>query len=250
MLAHTVPCFGDQGRLEKGAAELLGIAPGVPVCYRAGDQPNNAFSLNVLEPGEIAATAGTSAVVYGVTDNVPAYDAKSRVNSFIHVNHRPESPRYGILMCLNGTGILNSWLKKQFFASASYSEMNAGAQYELNQARMEFFVIHSAMVPNASWRIKIQARYIQGLDFNRHDKNQLARAAQEGIVFSMIYGTEIMQAMGVHLTRVRAGHTNMFLSDLFAPIFANLSGCTVELYNTDGALGAARGAGFGANHYR
>ncbi len=247
LLTPVVPCFGNQGRLEKSAAELLGIVTGVPVCYRAGDQPNNAFSLNVLEPGEIAATAGTSAVVYGVSERA-AYDAESRVNSFIHVNHRPESPRYGILMCLNGAGILNSWLRKHFFASASYSEMNAGAA----KVKPGADGIFCYPFGNGAERIlenKNPGAFIQGIDFNRHDKNQLARAAQEGIVFSMIYGTEIMQPMGVRLTRVRAGHANMFLSNLFSQIFANLSGCTVELYNTEGALGAARGAGFGANHY-
>jgi xylulokinase len=247
LLASAVTSFGDQGRLENAAAELLGIAMGTPVCYRAGDQPNNAFSLNVLEPGEIAATAGTSAVVYGVT-GLASYDTKSRVNPFIHVNHRAESPRYGILMCLNGAGILNSWLRKHFFGSASYAEMNTGA------ATIEPGSDGISCYPfgNGAERIlenKNPGAYVQGIDFNRHDKNHLARAAQEGIVFSMIYGTEIMQPMGVQLARVRAGYANMFLSNLFAQTFADLSGCTVELYNTDGALGAARGAGYGAGHY-
>lgn len=248
LLAPTVPTFGEQGKLHHTTAELLDITAGTPVCYRAGDQPNNAFSLNVLEPGEIAATAGTSAVVYGVTDRV-SYDPLSRVNPFVHVNHRPEAPRYGILMCLNGAGILNSWLRKNFFSSASYEEMNAGAE----RAEPGADGIFCYPFGNGAERIlgnKNLGSYIQGIDFNRHDKNQVLRAAQEGIVFSMIYGTEIMQPMGVPLSCVRAGYANMFLSNLFAQTFANLSGCTVELYNTDGALGAARGAGFGVKYYR
>ena len=126
LLAPCVPSFGEQGKLQSAAAEALGIAAGVPVCYRAGDQPNNAFSLQVLEPGEIAATAGTSGVLYGISSQ-PAYDPRSRVNPFIHVNHQTKNPRYGILMCLNGTGILNSWLRREFFPDESYETMNAGA---------------------------------------------------------------------------------------------------------------------------
>ncbi|MDP4214160.1 MAG: FGGY family carbohydrate kinase [Bacteroidota bacterium] len=247
LLAPTVPTFGEQGELNTAAGELLDIAAGTPVCYRAGDQPNNAFSLHVLEPGEIAATAGTSGVVYGVTDRA-SYDPLSRVNPFVHVNHLPGSPRYGILMCLNGTGILNSWLKKNFFGKESYADMNAAAELAAPGADG----IYCYPFGNGAERIlenKNPGAEIRGIDFNRHSRNHVARAAQEGIVFSLIYGTEIMQPMGLQLSRVRAGFANMFLSNLFARSFANLSGCTVELYNTDGALGAARGAGFGVKYY-
>jgi len=247
LLAPVVPTFGNQGTLNAEAAALLDIAAGTAVCYRAGDQPNNAFSLNVLEPGEIAATAGTSGVVYGVTGKA-AFDSRSRVNPFVHVNHLPEAPRYGILMCLNGTGILNSWLRKNFFDNAAYEEVNAAAE----KAEPGSAGVFCYPFGNGAERIlenKNPGAMVQGIDFNRHSRNQVARAAQEGIVFSLIYGTEIMQPMGLQLKRVRAGFANMFLSNLFAQTFANLSGCTVELYNTDGALGAARGAGFGAGYY-
>jgi xylulokinase len=247
LLAPTVPTFGIQGRLQREAASLLGIAEGTPVAYRAGDQPNNAFSLNVLEPGEIAATAGTSGVVYGITDQA-SYDPQSRVNPFVHVNHLPDKPRYGILMCLNGTGILNSWLRKNFFGSAAYGEINAEAE----QAAPGADGIFCYPFGNGAERIlenKTLGASIRGIDFNRHSRSQIARAAQEGIVFALIYGTEIMRPMGLHLSHVRAGFANMFLSPLFAQTFANLSGCRVELYNTDGALGAARGAGSGVQYY-
>jgi xylulokinase len=247
LLAPLVPSFGEQGKLQRTAAEALGIAAGTPVCYRAGDQPNNAFSLQVLEPGEIAATAGTSGVLYGIS-NQPVYDPLSRVNPFIHVNHQTTNPRYGILMCLNGTGILNSWLRREFFANESYESMNAGAVL----TPMGSQGIMCYPFGNGAERIlenKNPGGHIKGLDFNRHNKYHLARAAQEGIVFSLIYGASIMREMGLNLQRVRAGHTNMFLSDLFSESFANCSGCPVELYNTDGAVGAARGAGFGFKFY-
>ena len=247
LLAPLVPVFGEQGRLQEGAADVLGIAAGTPVCYRAGDQPNNAFSLRVLEPGEIAATAGTSGVLYGVSDRA-AYDAASRVNPFVHVNHQPKTPRYGVLMCLNGTGILNSWLRREFFTGESYETMNAGASLEPMGAEGIFCYPFG----NGAERIlenKNPGGYIKGLDFNRHNKYHLARAAQEGIVFSLVYGAEIMQEMGLSLSRIRAGYANMFLSGLFSQTFADLIDCPVELYNSDGAVGAARGAGFGSGYY-
>ena len=247
LLAPCVPSFGEQGKLQSGAAEILGIATGVPVCYRAGDQPNNAFSLQVMEPGEIAATAGTSGVLYGIGDQ-PAFDQLSRVNPFVHVNHHPDKPRYGVLMCLNGTGILNSWLRREFFPNETYESLNAGAA--TIPAGSEGLSCYP--FGNGAERIlenKNPGGRIRGLDFNRHNKYHLARAAQEGIVFALIYGAEIMQGMGLNMERIRAGHANMFLSDVFSETFANCSGSPVELYNTDGAVGAARGAGLGSGFY-
>ncbi len=247
LLAPCVPGFGEQGKLQTKASEVLGIAAGTPVTYRAGDQPNNAFSLQVMEPGEIAATGGTSGVLYGIADQ-PVFDPLSRVNPFIHVNHQTNNARYGILMCLNGTGILNSWLRREFFSGESYETMNAGAALIPVGAEG----IRCYPFGNGAERIlenKNPGASIKGLDFNRHNKYHLARAAQEGIVFSLIYGAEIMKSMGLVLHRVRAGYANMFLSDLFAQTFANCSSCPVELFNTAGALGAARGAGFGVKFY-
>ncbi len=247
LLAPLVPVFGEQGKLQKTAAETLGISEGVSVCYRAGDQPNNAFSLQVMDPGEIAATAGTSGVLYGISAD-PVYDSKSRVNPFIHVNHTADRPRFGILMCLNGTGILNSWLRRELFYNESYESMNEGAKLVPPGSEGIFCYPFG----NGAERIlenKNPGGQIKGLDFNRHNKYHLARAAQEGIVFSLLYGAEIMQEMGLTLNRIRAGYANMFLSGLFSQTFANCSGCPVELYNTDGAVGAARAAGYGKKFY-
>ncbi|HTQ64971.1 MAG TPA: FGGY family carbohydrate kinase [Puia sp.] len=247
ILSPLVPTFGDQGRLGKDAAALLGLSAGIPVCYRAGDQPNNAFSLNVLQPGEIAATAGTSGVIYGVTDQAN-YDEFSRVNTFVHVNNTDRDPRYGILLCVNGTGILNSWLRKNFFGGASYESINAAAsKINIGSDGLQFYPFG-----NGAERILVNENpggYLKGLDFNRHRWEHVARSAQEGIVFALHYGTEIMQQMGVRMNTIRAGYANMFLSDVFATTFANVTNCTVELYNTDGALGAARAAGVGAGYY-
>jgi len=247
ILPPLVPTFGEQGRLHKEAAGQLGLSAGIPVSYRAGDQPNNAFSLNVLEPGEIAATAGTSGVIYGISDQT-AYDELSRVNTFAHVNHTDADPRHGILLCVNGTGILNSWLRKNFFAAKSYEAINMGAaNAAIGAGGLQFYPFG-----NGAERIlqnKNIGAHLQGLDLNRHQWEDVARAAQEGIVFALQYGAEIMQQMGLHLTTIRAGYANMFLSDVFAATFANISNCSVELYNTDGAMGAARGAGVGAGYY-
>ena len=248
LLAAIVPTFGEQGKLIAGAAKMLGLTSGIPVSYRAGDQPNNAYSLNVLQPGEIAATAGTSGVVYGVTDKANN-DPLSRVNSFVHVNHKPGSPRYGVLLYVNGTGSLNSWLRKNLLTGLSYQEINKeAASVPIGSDGLRFYPFG-----NGAERIlmnKDSGADLQGLQFNRHQRGHIARAAQEGIVFALNYGMEIMQEMGMELQTVRAGHANMFLSEVFATTFANTSGCTVELYNTDGAAGAARAAGVGVNFYQ
>ncbi len=244
VVADIVPTFGEQGTLQKEVADLLGISAGIPVTYRAGDQPNNAYSLNVLEPGEIAATAGTSGVVYGITDKV-IYDARSRVNSFVHVNHTESDPRYGVLLCINGTGSLNSWLRRTMFSSESYEQMNAKAAAVPVGADGLYFYPFG----NGAERIlsnRDQGASMQGLQFNRHHAGHIARAAQEGIVFALQYGMEIMQNMGMQLKTIRAGYANMFLSDIFSVAFAHTSGCTLELYNSDGSTGAARAAGVGA----
>jgi len=249
LIPETLNSFGDHGELTAEAADQIGLKKGTKVTYRAGDQPNNAFSLNVLNPGEVAATAGTSGVIYGITDS-PDYDKKSRVNTFVHVNHTAEQNRYGVLLCINGTGILNSWLRKQFSigSNITYNQMNDFA----GQAPIGSDGLKILPFGNGSERIfenRDIGAQIHGINFNRHDKTHLLRAAQEGIVFSLYYGFQIMQKMGLTLDAVRAGHANMFLSPLFREAFVNTTGTRLELYNTDGSQGAARAAGVGAGIY-
>lgn len=244
LLPPIVPTFGIQGELTAEAAELLGLAAGTPITYRAGDQPNNAFSLNVLHPGEVAATAGTSGVVYGVGES-PVPDAQMRFNTFLHVNHTPEAPRMGALLCVNGTGIMNAWLRRNVCPELSYAAMNElAATAPAGADGVQIYPFGNGaerMLGNRDTGARIQ-----GLQLNRHNRAHLLRAAQEGIVFALRYGMEAMQEAGIRFQTVKAGYANMFLSPLFAQTFADLSGATVELYNTDGAQGAARGAAVGA----
>jgi xylulokinase len=246
-LSSVVPTFGEQGRVSAAAAAVLGLEPGTLVCYRAGDQPNNAFSLNVLQPGEVAATAGTSGVIYGVIDQVN-YDPLSRVNNFVHVNHSDERARYGVLLCINGTGSLNSWLRRTLFENLSYNQLNEeAARSPVGADGVRFYPWG-----NGAERIlgnNDPGSSLQGVHFNRHDRTHILRAAQEGIVFALRYGMEIMQGMGLRISTIRAGFANMFLSDVFATTFCNTTGCTIELINTDGATGAARGAAVGCGAY-
>lgn len=247
-VSALVPTFGEQGRVSASAANELGLKEGIPVSYRAGDQPNNAFSLNVSQPGEVAATAGTSGVVYGIIDK-PNYDPKSRVNTFVHVNHSKKDPRYGVLLCVNGTGILNSWLRKNVFNGSSYEEINKEASKI--EAGADGLLIYP--FGNGAERVlenKDPGASMKGLQFNRHHRGHMARAAQESIVFALNYGVDIMRKMGMRINTVRAGHANMFLSNVFSNAFVNTVGCDLELYNTDGATGAARGAGIGAGIYK
>lgn len=248
LVSEIVDTFSEQGMLTKSAAEELELKAGTPVSYRAGDQPNNAFSLNVLRPGEIAATAGTSGVVYGVTDKIE-YDAASRVNTFVHVNNAENKPRYGVLLCINGTGILNSWLRKNFFNNLTYDEINKkAAAIDIGSEGVLIYPFG-----NGAERVlgnKNPGASILGVQFNNHHSGHVARAAQEGIVFSLYYGIAIMKEMGMEVNKVRAGYANMFLSETFAEAFANTAAASLELYDTDGATGAARAAGIGAGIYK
>jgi xylulokinase len=247
LVAEVVPTFSVQGHLTKESAKELGLKAGTIVSYRAGDQPNNALSLNVLDPGEIAATAGTSGVVYGIADKAE-YDAKSRVNTFVHVNHTPAKPRYGVLLCINGTGILNSWLKHNT-GTVDYPDMNAMAENAPVGSEGLVILPYGNGAERTLENQNIGAS-IHGLNFNIHNRSHLLRAAQEGIVFALNYGLEIMNKAGVAIKKVRAGKANMFLSPLFGRAFSTVTGAAVELYNTDGSQGAARGAGLGAGIYR
>ncbi len=246
LLPDLVPTFGNQGGLTAAAAAEFGLKAGTPVSYRGGDQPNNALSLNVLNPGEIAATAGTSGVVYGVT-NKKKFDPQSRVNTFAHINHTAADPRLGVLLCINGTGILKAWVKR-LLGDVSYDEINALAE----AAPVGSGGLTILPFGNGAERMlgnrNIGAQ-IAGLDFNRHTREHLCRALQEGVVFSFMYGMEVMKETGIEIKTIRAGFANMFMSDVFCETLAGVSGATIELYETDGSLGAARGAGVGAGIY-
>lgn len=249
LIADIRPTFGLQGTLLPSVAEELGLQKGTPVTYRAGDQPNNALSLNVLHPGEIAATGGTSGVVYGVNGTV-RYDPLSRVNTFAHVNHTPDNPRLGVLLCINGTGIMNTWVKRNLVPEdVTYEDMNHIA------SSVPIGAEGLSILPfgNGAERM-LQNKQIgcslHGISFNNHSKKHLIRAAQEGIVYSFKYGMDIMNEMGIDIGIIRAGNANMFLSPLFREALACVTGAVIELFDTDGSVGAAKGAALGAGLYK
>lgn len=270
LIPEIRPTFAEQGRVCAAAASELGLAEGIPVTYRAGDQPNNALSLNVFNPGEIASTAGTSGVVYGVLGEVN-YDPKSRVNTFAHVNHTADQTRLGVLLCINGTGILNSWMRRNIAPEEkmslfqrmtpildifddgpqpiSYQEMNKiAAKAPIGSAGVSIMPFGNGaerMLENRE-----VGSSIHGVNFNVHGKAHLLRAAQEGIVFSFKYGIDIMEQMGMSVKKIHAGHANMFLSPIFRDTLAGVTGAVIELYDTDGSVGAAKGAGIGAGIYK
>lgn len=248
IIAEPKESFSVQGRLLDSVAQELDLPAGIPVSYRAGDQPNNALSLNVLQPGEVAATAGTSGVIYGVTDKT-RFDPLSRVNTFLHVNHSPVNPRLGVLLCINGTGILNSWLKRNAGGGLGYDGMNVLAS-EVEPGSDGLSVLPFG---NGAERILMNRDAgcrISGLNFNRHSVAHLFRAAQEGIAFSFRYGLDIMQETGIDAGHIRAGMANMFLSPVFREALSCITGAVIDLYNTDGSVGAARGAGIGCGFYK
>ena len=249
MIPEIRPTFSEQGRVSLSAANELGLEVGIPVTYRAGDQPNNALSLNVFNPGEIAATAGTSGVVYGVNGSVN-FDPQSRVNTFAHVNHTNKQTRLGVLLCINGTGILNAWTRRNIMLEGlSYGDMNKIAQ----SIPVGSDGVSVLPFGNGAERVLGNRNVgcsIHGFNFNIHNRNHLARAVQEGIVFSFKYGMEVMVEMGMEISRIHAGNANMFLNPVFRETLAGITGATIELYDTDGSVGAAKGAGMGAGIYR
>lgn len=248
MICDTVPTFAVQSRVSAQAANETGLAEGTPISYRAGDQPNNALSLGVFNPGEIASTAGTSGVVYGVLGKV-GYDPKSRVGTFAHVNHTDEATRLGVLLCINGTGCLNSWVRRNIAPDLSYPRMNDLA------ATVPVGSEGLTVIPfgNGAERVlgnRCTGAGIVNIDLNRHTTAHILRAAQEGIAYSFRYGIDIMRGLGLSPDIIRAGQANLFLSPLFRQTLATLTGARIELFNTDGALGAARGAALGAGLYK
>lgn len=239
LMPDLVDTFSIHGRLTDNAAVACGLAKGTPVTYRAGDQPNNAMALKVLHPGDVAATGGTSGVVYAVTDKLN-YDAQSRVNGFAHINHNSNQNRIGQLLCINGCGILYAWMRKQVAA--------AGISYEAMEKQLSSIAIGSeglTILPfgNGSERIlndKVMGARIDNLQFNIHTQDHLFRAAIEGIVFSFAYGMDILRSIGIKPNTIKVGNDNLFLSDTFSTSMANLLQCNIEMYNTTGAVGAAK----------
>jgi xylulokinase len=240
--------FEPHGLLKKEVADALSLKPGIPVSYKAGDQLNNALSLNVLQPGEIAATAGTSGVIYSVSD-VLAYDPQSRVNSFAHVNHTAAQQRLGILLCINGTGILNNWVRTITGGHLGYAQMNeAAAKIEAGSSGL--YILPFGNGAERMLNNRTIGADLQHIDLNKHGTAHIYRAAQEGIAFSFRYGLDIMRSNGLQPSVIRAGRANLFLSDVFAEAFVNTTGVPVELFSCDGSVGAAIGAGIGAAVYQ
>lgn len=239
--------FSNHGGIKNDIAAQLSLRAGIPVTYKAGDQPNNALSLNVLEPGEVAATAGTSGVIYGVSDAL-VYDQQSRINSFAHVNHLQDQPRIGVLLCINGTGILNSWIKNITGNQLSYAQMNAAAA-SISPGSNGLQILPFGNGAERMLGNRILQSQLCHIDFNVHSTAHLYRAAQEGIAFAFRYGLDIMRENGMHPSVIRAGKANMFLSEVFTDCFVNATNVPIELHDCDGSVGAAKGAGIGVGHY-
>ena len=248
LLPEVVDTFSNQGTLNKAAAEATGLVEGIPVSYRAGDQPNNALSLGVIHPNQVAATGGTSGVVYGVVDQ-PIYDNDSRINGFAHVNHSPKNPRLGLLLCINGAGIQYAWLKKQIAQpEISYNDM------ERMMSTIPVGAEGLRIIPFGNGAERILSNHntgaqVNNLQFNRHTRAHFYRAALEGIAFSFVYGFQVLKDLGLNPSVIKVGNDNLFQSKIFSMTIANLLDCCIEVVKTTGANGAAKASGFGAGIY-
>lgn len=242
------PVFSEHGQIQPVIAHELGLSSQVRVTYKAGDQPNNALSLNVLEPGEVASTAGTSGVIYGISDQL-VYDNESRINTFAHVNYLPDKIRTGILLCINGTGILYSWAKKLLAKELSYSEMNKIAQ-SISSGSNGLRILPFGNGAERMLNNKLIGAHLANIDFNQHSTAHILKAIQEGIAFSFRYGLDIMKENGLIPKIIKAGNSNLFLSEVFQKDYVNATQIPVELYENDGSVGAALGAGIGSGYYK
>jgi xylulokinase len=247
-IPETASSFSVSGYLSDLVATDLGLPKGIPVSYKAGDQPNNALSLNVLSPGEVAATAGTSGVIYGVTD-LKKFDSLSRVNTFLHVNHSKELTRLGVLLCISGAGILYSWIRRYLGNNLSYNEMNnlAGT---ISPGSNGLYILPFGNGAERVFLNRDTGARIAGLNFNTHSSAHIFRAALEGVAYSFRYGLDIMKETGILPGIIRAGAANMFLSEIFRDTLSCITQTEIHLYNTDGSIGAARGAGIGCGYYK
>ena len=240
--------FSKQGSVTQTAAQETGLAPGIPVSYRAGDQPNNALSLGVFETNEVAATGGTSGVIYAVVDKAQ-YDDQSRVNGFAHVNHTKDNPRVGILLCINGTGIQYAWVRQNAaFKGLSYP------QIETEASSISIGSDGLCMLPfgNGAERVlgnKNIGAHIHNLEFNIHNRNHLYRAALEGIAFSFYYGFKVLKEMGLNISSIKVGNDNLFQSQIFSATVSTMLDTQISVIETTGAIGAAQGSGVGAEIY-
>jgi xylulokinase len=240
--------FTNHGNILPSIAQALNLNNRVCVSYKAGDQPNNAFALSVLNPGEIAANAGTSGVLYSVHQQ-PSFDKQQRINTFAHVNHTTSQPSYGTLLCINGTGILNRWMKNIIHSSgSSYQSLNEQAQ-AIAPGSDHLVILPFGNGPERILGNRTLDSSIHHINFNIHTPAHLYRAAQEGICFSFKYGLDILQQNGIGTTKVKAGFTNLFLSNVFTDCFVNALRLPLELYDTNGSIGAALGAGIGSKIY-
>ncbi|MHB1178152.1 MAG: xylulokinase [Daejeonella sp.] len=243
LIPVVLPVFSEHGKLSSEISARLGMSPGIPITYKAGDQPNNALSLNVLKPGEVGANGGTSGVIYGVSDQL-IYDDQSRINTFAHVNYTKTQRRLGVLLCINGAGILNRWVKNIFSSGITYEEMNSEAA-KVTAGSNGLRIIPFGNGAERMLNNRTIGTHFLNMDLNLHQPAHIYRAVQEGIAFSFRYGLDIMHENGMNPTVIRAGKTNMFSSEVFLDCFVNACRVPVELYQNDGSMGAAIGAGIG-----
>jgi len=240
LVPDIVETFGLQSVVDEKGEEDSGIAAGTPIYYRAGDQPNNALSLNVFNPGEVVATGGTSGVVYAITNSLSVKE-NARVNNFAHVNYKKGTdPRIGKLLCINGAGIQYRWLLNNLDVS-SYEDMNILAS-EIPVGSDGVCLIPFGNGAERMLNNKEIGTRIANLNLNNHHKGHMCRAALEGIAFSFVYGIELLKSDGIKAKVIRAGNDNLFRSEIFANTVATLIGQEIEIYNTTGAIGAARAA--------
>lgn len=232
--------FSIQGSVNKAASIETGLMEGTPITYRAGDQPNNALTLGVLKAGEVAVTGGTSGVIYALTEQ-NEFEEIERVNQFAHVNYTASNPYVGRLLNINGAGIQYRWLLKHTNA-ASYDDMNEAAR-KIPIGCDGVICLPFGNGAERMFHNRVIGSQFLNLNLNRHNNGHLYRASLEGIAFAFVYGMELLKKDNTEIQVIRAGNDNLFRSKIFSETIATLTGHEIEIYNTTGAVGAARASG-------
>jgi xylulokinase len=96
---------------------------------------------------------------------------------------------------------------------------------------------------------KIIGSHFINLNFNKHGKAHLYRSAIEGIAFSFAYGIELMKEDQSLINVIKAGNDNLFQSKVFVETLCSIIGNNIQIFNTNGAIGAARASTIEGNNF-
>lgn len=221
------------GRVSARGAELTGLALGTPVVAGGGDQACGAVGNGIVRAGIVSCTLGTSGVIFAHTER-PAYDPAGRLHTFCHAVR----DKWHVMSVTQGAGLSLQWFRNQLAATATYDELMAEAAAAPAGSQGLFWLPY--LMGERSPHLDPHARggWI-GLTA-KHTRADLIRAVIEGVSYSQKDCLDIIEALGVPVTSVRAsggGARSALWRQILADVFAQP---VVRLASQEGAAyGAA-----------